>query len=227
MNILVVAAHPDDEILGCGGAMAKHIKGGDKVKVLILAQGVAARSNEAFELDLKIAELKKSAYQAASVLGVRNIKLFGLPDNRLDTMPILDVIKIIEYEIENFRPSLIYTHHHSDLNIDHRICYEAVITAARPLKGSSVKTILTFETLSSTEWRPVTAGSVFQPNWYIDIEDTLHLKKDAMSCYVEELRQWPHSRSIEGIDALAKYRGMMSGLKYAEAFSLVRHAHES
>ena len=227
MNILVVAAHPDDEILGCGGAIARHVKKGDEVKVLILSQGIASRSNDAININQKILELKKSAHQAGEVLGVKNIRLLDFPDNRLDSIPLLDVIKIVEYEIEDFRPSLIYTHHHNDLNVDHKLCCEAVVTASRPLIGSPVKTILTFETLSSTEWRPAMLGGLFHPNWFINIKDTLQLKKDAMSCYAEEIREWPHSRSLEGIEALAMYRGLMSGFEYAEAFSLIRHMHDS
>lgn len=225
MKVLVIAAHPDDEVLGCGGTVAHHCKIGDEVNVLIVAEGLTSRMPvrdvDAAGSDLR--ELMDRTLAANAALGVlpTNVHMLGLPDNRLDELARLDVIKAIEEKVQSFRPHTVYTHHGGDLNVDHRRVYEAVVTACRPLPGSSVKRILCFETVSSTEWAPY-AGGQFTPNFFKDIELTWPHKESALNAYESEMRLWPHSRSIPAVQSLAMWRGCTVGLKSAEAFTIVR-----
>ena len=220
-KILIVAAHPDDEVLGCGGTVARLIKEGYDAYTLILGEGITSRdksrNREKRLQDIK--KLKDQIYKANKILGIKKVFTFDLPDNRFDSVDFLDIFKIIE-EIKNkLKPEIIFIHSKSDLNIDHRITHKAVITAARPVKGETVKSIYAFEVLSSTEWNyPLS----FSPNVYFNIENTLDLKLKAMSEYKNELREYPHPRSLEGIKIKAKQRGMEAGFSYAEAFELIR-----
>jgi LmbE family N-acetylglucosaminyl deacetylase len=224
-TILVVAAHPDDEILGCGGTIANHAKAGDTVHVVIMAEGITSRSQQrnAASQRSELDQLASVAHEANRLLGATSVVLHSLPDNRMDSLDQLDVIKLIEGEIDRVKPSVVYTHHAGDLNIDHRIVQDSVATACRPMPGCCVQTLLFFEIPSSTEWRPTAVGIPFSPNWFVDITATLELKQKALSCYRDEMRQWPHPRSIEGVEHLARWRGVSNGVEAAEAFMLGRH----
>ena len=184
-SILVIAAHPDDEVLGCGGTIVKHIQNGDEVHVLIIAEGVTSRDEERNPIRRKesLSKLKKMAHKAHKILGINNIKLMDFPDYRMDSVDLLEIIKAVEKEINIVKPEIIYTHHYGDLNIDHRITHQAVLTACRPEPLRCVKRILTFEVQSSTEWQSPNIGTVFSPNVFIDISDTLSLKIDALKAY--------------------------------------------
>ena len=221
-SVLVVAAHPDDEILGCGGALAAHAAKGDTVHVLVVAEGATSRDGrrEPEGRESELTRLKAAASRAASVIGAEEPQLLGLPDNRLDSIPLLDVIKPIEAVVETVVPEIVYTHHAGDLNVDHRIVHQAVVTACRPLPGSPVKALYTFETVSSTEWQ--TAGEAFRPQRWVDIEPFLHRKLSALEAYEAEMRAFPHARSIDAVEALARVRGASAGLKAAECFMVVR-----
>jgi LmbE family N-acetylglucosaminyl deacetylase len=217
-KILVVAAHPDDEVLGCGGTIAKEAARGNEIHVLILARGLESRGPEnqsAFD------ELKRHAQEANKILGVTKVHFGDLPDNKMDSVPLLDVVKLVEAHVKQIGPEVIYTHYENDLNIDHSLAAKAVITASRPLPGHSVKEVYFFETLSSTEWNFGQLG-VFTPQLFEDVSPYLDKKLRAMSTYVSELRDWPHPRSIKGIEALAQLRGSTIGVPAAEAFSIVR-----
>lgn len=215
-TVLIVAAHPDDELLGVGGTAAKHAKNGDEVFCLILGEGAAARAGGKEGIEI----LHEEAKRAAEVIGFKEIFFSNLPDNRFDSLELLDVVKEVEKHLEKIKPDVIYTHHGDDLNIDHRITFQAVLTACRPCNVNCPKEVYTFETLSSTEWQ---AGDKrFMPNTYIDIVDELEAKVSALTEYKSEVRKYPHPRSPEGIKILAQYRGLEAGLKYAEAFCLVR-----
>jgi LmbE family N-acetylglucosaminyl deacetylase len=223
-NILVIAAHPDDEILGCGGAIAAHAKAGDSVHVVIMAEGATSRSKQrdvSTHQD-ELSQLAAIAKQANAFLGAVSVTLHGLPDNRMDSMNRLDVIKLIEAEVARVKPEVVYTHHAGDLNIDHRIIHEGVLTACRPQPGHSVKTLLFFEVASSTEWMPPTSAPPFVPNWYIDISETLESKLKALEYYESEMRDWPHARSVKALESLARWRGATIGVDAAEAFILGR-----
>jgi LmbE family N-acetylglucosaminyl deacetylase len=224
MNILVVAAHPDDEVLGCGGTIAKHSRQGDKIHVLILAEGATSRdlqrSRKSRQSDLS--SLAEAAQQANQVLGA-SLSLYDFPDNRMDSCDLLNIIKVVEKAIDEHHPEIVYTHHSGDLNIDHRRIHEAVLTATRPLPSSSVKTLLFFEIPSSTEWQAPTPALNFVPNWFVDISDTLNLKLKALEFYESEIRPWPHPRSLTAVDHLAHWRGAIVGTVAAEAFILGRN----
>ena len=223
-TILVVAAHPDDEVLGCGGSMAKWAQSGDNVHVLILAEGATARDKirDTGAKKSELSQLAKSAHETGSILGVKSVNLLGLPDNRMDSLDLLDVVIKVEYYIEKFQPNAIVTHHGGDLNIDHQIALKAVITACRPQPSYPVKRILSFEVPSSTEWQSPNTKSIFIPNWFENITNTLDLKLKALDAYKSEMREWPHARSINAVKHLAHWRGASVGCEAAEAFMLVR-----
>ncbi len=219
-NILIVAAHPDDEILGCGGAIARLVREGARAVTLILGEGITSRDGDEKSAKSALKELREQAVEANRRVGVDEVIFRGLPDNRFDTVSLLEIVKEIEGVMARLRPDLVLTHHRGDLNIDHQITHQAVLTAARPLPGASVRAIFAFEVLSSTEWSP---GPVpFSPNLYVDVSETLRMKVEAMEAYAGEIRVFPHPRSRRGIEALAARRGAEVGVAAAEAFDLVR-----
>lgn len=217
-TILVVAAHTDDEALGCGGTIARHVAEGDSVFAVFMADGVTSRA-QADQNDLEIRNC--AAEKARGILGIRENYYLGLPDNRLDSLPLIEVIQRLEPIIHKLKPNIIYTHHHGDLNVDHRIAHQAVLTACRPMPGSSVKAIYAFEAMSSTEWATPIADP-FAPNHYVDISGQLCKKLEALEAYQLEMRDVPHSRSVEHLELLARHRGYSVGLSAAEAFVTVR-----
>ncbi|OLO35890.1 GlcNAc-PI de-N-acetylase [Alkalihalophilus pseudofirmus] len=223
--ILVIAAHPDDEVLGCGGTIAKHAKAGDEVHVVILAEGLTSRKNERDRTfySNQLSKLALAAEKANKVLGVSSLKLYDLPDNRMDSIDRLDVTKLIEQIVDKHKPHIIYSHHIGDVNIDHRCIHQAVVTACRPIPFKhKVNELLFFEVPSSTEWQPSGSAHPFVPNWYVDVSETLDLKLKALKEYESEMRDWPHPRSILAVDYLAKWRGASTGVNAAEAFILGR-----
>lgn len=220
-KVLIIAAHPDDEILGCGATAARMVAEGYEVYTLVLGEGITSRDNERDRLkrEKELQTLRDQIYKANETIGVREVFIHDFPDNRFDTVALLDIVKVIEDVKEKVKPNIVFTHYEKDLNIDHQITYRAVITATRPLPDETVKEIYSFEILSSTEWSyPLS----FSPDVYFAVADWLDKKKEAMKTYKLELRNYPHPRSIEGIKALAEYRGLQVGLKYAEAFKSVR-----
>jgi LmbE family N-acetylglucosaminyl deacetylase len=221
MKILIVAAHPDDEVLGCGGTVAR-LSHKNTINTLILGEGITSRDIPRQKKDLALFDLQENCKKANSLLGVKKVFFQNFPDNRFDSVPLLDIVKPIEVCIKKINPDCIYTHHHGDLNIDHRITQQAVLTAARPLGNKPVKKIFSFEVLSSTEWNVQDSATMFMPNTWMNISDTLKLKLDAMQEYTTELCEYPHPRSIEGIKILAAKRGLEVGFPYAEAFHLIR-----
>ena len=221
-SILVVAAHPDDEVLGCGGTLAKRADQGAAVYVAFLADGVFSRAGNKGVQQVELHARHAAAQKACDLLGVKSISFGDFPDNRMDTIALLDLIQAVEKQIAEHRPEMILTHHAGDLNIDHRRTHEAVITACRPQKGHPVKTLLCFEVPSSTEWQFPGSGPVFAPNWFEDISSALDRKLAALEAYAAELRPWPHPRSRQGVESLARWRGATVGVDAAEAFMLGR-----
>jgi LmbE family N-acetylglucosaminyl deacetylase len=222
-RIAVVAAHPDDEVLGCGGTIARHTAEGDQVHVLIVSEGATSRgaTRDRSKLRGELSQLAAAARRANQLLGTSNLELLDFPDNRLDGIDLLDVVKAVEGFLDKCKPQTVYTHWPSDLNVDHRVVSEAVQTACRPIPACVQEQLLFFEVPSSTEWR-AGAGRPFEPNYFVDVSATLELKQRALSAYETEMRAWPHSRSLEAVQSLARWRGASVGVAAAEAFTLGR-----
>lgn len=214
-RILVVVAHPDDEVLGCGGLIARHVNLGQEVQVMSMTNGVSSRGSVSASAK---EQRKHAAYNAANILGFKWSAMFDFPDNGLDSIPLLNVVTAIESVKTKFNPHVIYTHFASDLNVDHRIVYEAAITAFRPQPGEIWEEIRSFEIPSSTDW----GLRAFSPDTSVDITAQWDLKKQALLAYGSEMRTAPHSRSLDGIEALAAIRGHQAGFEKAEAFITVR-----
>lgn len=215
-RILIVCAHPDDEVLGCGGTIARFSREGNTIEGLILGEGVKARGGSNTEVE----GLRLQAETSAELLGLK-LEFKDLPDNQFDTVPLLEIVRLIECKIKDYKPSCIFTHHPRDLNIDHQLTASAVLTAARPLPDGVIKTIYAFEVPSSTEWN-FGAAQQFNPDTFVDIGQTLEIKLAAFECYRTEMRPWPHSRSSEAVEALVKWRGATVGVDAAEAFQTLR-----
>jgi LmbE family N-acetylglucosaminyl deacetylase len=223
MNVLVVAAHPDDELLGCGGTAARLAGEGHSVYLSILGEGITSRHTDRAGADpVAIKSLHGSSQRVADLLGAKELSLHGLPDNRFDSVPLLDVVKMVEQIIERWRPEAVYTHHGGDLNVDHRILSQAVLTATRPGQRNSVRDVYMFEIPSSTEWAFQQLSPAFRPNVFVDISATLDTKLKGMREYESEVRAFPHPRSSEALRAIAQRWGSVAGCKAAEAFELVR-----
>lgn len=224
MNILVVAAHPDDEVLGCGASMAKWSNAGIEVHIVILSEGAtsrdAVRSRDARSEELSA--LAQAAQTSGRILGAASVQLLDFPDNRMDSINRLDIIKTVERQIEAVKPEIVITHHAGDVNIDHQLIHQAVVTACRPQPKHAVRRLLAFEVASSTEWQTPGSKSAFQPNWFEDVSNTIDLKIKALEAYALEMRPWPHSRSIKAVEHLARWRGASVGTEAAEAFILMR-----
>ncbi|NCO01837.1 MAG: PIG-L family deacetylase [Epsilonproteobacteria bacterium] len=220
-KILIVAAHPDDEVLGCFGTVARLIKEGYEAYTLILGEGKTSRDIQRVVQEKKeeLEILNQEIQKANACIGIKKTFVHHFADNRFDSIDLLDIIKVISDVKDEVQPDIIFTHFKNDLNIDHQITYKAVITATRPMEDESVKEIYSFEVLSSTEWNyPLS----FSPDIFFDISDTLNLKLEAMREYTSELCAYPHPRSLDGIELNAKYQGMRIGKKYVEAFESVR-----
>ena len=223
MRTLVIAAHPDDEILGCGATAARLVAEGNDVHFAILGEGMTSRHASRDDADLALLQtLHRQAHAAAAKLGVRSVVMHRLPDNRLDQVPLLEVVKVVEELVERLKPEIIYTHHGGDLNVDHGVIHRAVLTATRPIAGQSVLEIYAFEVPSSTEWAFQRLEPPFRPNIFVDISRTLEAKIAAMECYSSEVRNFPHPRSPEALRAIAVRWGSVAGVAAAEAFELVR-----
>jgi len=220
--VLVVAAHPDDEILGCGATMARIASEGQPVHIAILGEGITSRVSRDDSDAKLLRRLHQQAEAAALKVGAKDVVLFKLPDNRLDTLPMLEIAKLIEGLIQKLRPAVIYTHHPGDLNVDHGIVHRAVLIATRPVLGHPVSEVLTFEVPSSTEWAFQKIEPVFRPNVFVEVSKTLDAKIAALACYDSETRNFPHPRSEQALRAIATRWGSVSGCTAAESFELVR-----
>lgn len=220
-SILVVAAHPDDETLGLGGTIACHTAAGDRVAVLFLTDGVRSRGNIAdSNLDSAADRRRRASLAALAELGATPHAFGNFPDNALDSVPMLEIVRFIEAAKNALRPSVIYTHHAGDLNIDHRRAAQAVWTAFRPQPNEAWDSIYAFEVPSSTEWGG-DIGCEFAPDTFVDITPWWSQKAAALRCYEEEMRPAPHARSHAGVEALSRWRGASVGFQHAEA--LVTH----
>lgn len=223
MSILVIAAHPDDEVLGCGGTIARE-SARQAVHIVILGEGASSRHDRRSDAPAgELEALRTDARAAAKTVGAAAVEFAGLPDNRFDAVPLLDIVKPVEQWIRRLEPDVIYTHHPGDLNVDHGVTFRAVLTATRPgTTARPVSEIYAFEVPSSTEWAFGRIGGVFRPNLFVDVSETMERKIAAMGCYRSESRPSPHPRSPEALRALGAYRGSAAGVGFAEAFEVIR-----
>ena len=233
MKVLVIVAHPDDEVLGMGGTLRKLSVKNHDIKVVFLATGIAARRSDNFRNETKyeinktlikkmeeqIKKLRLDAKRALKILGIKNIEFFNFPDNEMDMVSNLEITKTIENIIKKFKPDVIYTHTKNDINVDHRAIFNATITATRPSTRANVKKVICFEVPSSSEWN---FGDTFSPNIFVDIKRELSYKKKAIQAYKTELKKFPHPRSANSLDIIAKRWGTVSGFEASEAFELIR-----
>ena len=217
MRVLVIAPHPDDEVLGCGGTMAKHASEGDEVYLCIVTK---AYPPEWPEDEMK--ERRDEVLRVNKVLGIKKTSFLDLPTAKLDTIPQKELNSLIAQVIDKVKPQILYIPHKGDVNNDHRLVFDAAMVAIRPRPGPVIKRVLSYETLSETEWAAPSKESAFMPNVYVDISGALETKLKAMAEYKSELKEFPHPRSLEAISALAKIRGAAVGVEAAEAFMLVR-----
>ncbi len=218
-NVLIIAAHPDDELLGCAGTVHKLIKNGSKATSLILGEGMKSRGNIEESM---LKGLRADTVMANKEIGITKVHFEQLPDNQFDSLPLLEVVKVVEKYVDEIKPDIIFTHFGGDLNIDHRMTFEAVLTACRPQPGFHHPEIYCFEVPSATDYHEIGQCNAFVPNVHVDIEDEINVKIKALAHYQTEMRPFPHSRSLEGIKILAQARGVRVGCAYVEAFVLVR-----
>jgi LmbE family N-acetylglucosaminyl deacetylase len=216
-RVVVIGAHPDDEILGAGGTLARHVKAGDEVHAIVVADGATSRAP-----DDMMATLETDATRAAKTIGFASIRLQSLPDQRLDTVPFIDLTQLIEAELSDIRPHVVYTHFPGDVNADHGLVARAAWTACRPYSRPQVRRFAVFETPSSTEWAWPLNDSSLQPNHFVDVSETLEIKIAAMECYKTELRDYPHPRSSRALRERAAYWGSQVGRLAVEPFRILR-----
>jgi N-acetylglucosamine malate deacetylase 1 len=216
-RVLVFAAHPDDEVLGMGGTIAVHVDGGDQVRVVVVTDGSSTQYPGDSETRLRKEE---EALRAAAELGVMDYVHLALPDMRLDTLPHVEVNRVVEEHVGDFTPELVYTPH-PDVNLDHRKLFDSVAVATRPVPGQTVRRLLTYAPTSSTEWTPAPLNW-FVPNWFVDIGEGIERKVAAFAHYETERREYPHPRSERAIRAAAEFYGASCGCGHAEPFVLVR-----
>jgi LmbE family N-acetylglucosaminyl deacetylase len=223
MNVLVIAAHPDDEVLGCGGTIARFAKEGHAVSILILANGLTSRADFDPVKDAgQVAIHHERARRAGSLLGAKEVNLAGFPDQKMDTVPLLEITQAIEREIARVQPQFVFTQHGGDLNLDHVITFRATLTATRPMEGGVVRSVYSYEVGSSTEWAFGQFEPRFQPSVFFDITPHLETKIAAMQVYESEARAFPHPRSPEALRAKAQTWGSAVGARAAEAFHCIR-----
>jgi LmbE family N-acetylglucosaminyl deacetylase len=223
VNVLAVVAHPDDEVLGMGGTLARHAVAGDTVHVLILSDGVAARVDEVTaEVSERIDRRRDRSQEACARLNVSTVAHEEFPDNAFDSVPLLDLVKRVETTVAKREPAVVYTHHPGDLNVDHELTARATVTATRPLADGPVERVLAAETLSATEWGVPTPDNAFQPTSFVEVTGTLETKLNALEVYEDELREPPHPRTLETVERNARVWGAKAGFEAAEPFALLR-----
>ena len=221
--VLVVAAHPDDEVLGCGGTIARLARGKRDVHIVILGEGATSRHAQGDQAAVPAVRLlERQSEQVGRLLGAKDVRTHGLPDNSFDTVPLLQIAKLIEEAIDSIKPGTVYTHHGGDLNADHSLSHRATLIATRPTPDSPVKAVYAYEVPSSTDWALSGVTPAFHPNVFVDIAGTLNQKVEAMRLYESEVREFPHPRSEEALVANARRWGSVAGVHAAEAFVLVR-----
>mgnify|MGYP003794944587 CR=1 FL=1 len=213
MRILVISAHPDDEVIGAGGTIARHVAAGDEVHWCVVTQGYSP-----FMTDAELAKARQQVYTVQRLLGIKDVSFCGFPTVKLNSVPHKDVASALQAEVDKTKPEIVYTTPYCDVNVDHMIVCKATMVATRPLPGSTVRKVLSYEIAPTTRF----AIEPFAPNVYVDISTFLGQKLEAMACYETEVRDFPHPRSLKGIELFARERGMSVGVEVAECFYLIR-----
>jgi len=213
MRVLVISAHPDDEVIGAGGTIARHVTNGDEVYWCVVTQGYSPWRSAA-----ELAQARQQVYTVQCLLGIKDVSFCGFPTIKLNTVPHIDLTSALQAVVDNVKPEIVYTTPYCDVNIDHRLVCEATVVATRPLPGSSVKKVLSYEIAPTTRF----GIQPFAPNVYVDISAFLSKKLEAMACYETQLRDFPHPRSLKGLELLARERGLGIGVEAAECFHLIR-----
>jgi len=221
-KVLVISAHPDDEVLGMGGTIAKLTATGCEVQLLIVTDGSSSQYCNSEDLMAIISHKKKETKKSSDILGIKSIRYGGLPDMRLDCTPHVEINKIIESAVDEFQPDTIFTHFWGDVNIDHQNVYKSTLVAVRPVLGQVVKELYCYSVPSSTEWTPNKSETMFMPNVFVDIEMCMKKKYEAFSMYTTELREYPHPRSVQYLKEVDRAAGLRVGLFAAEEFVLLR-----
>ena len=212
LRVLVIAAHPDDEVLGCGGTIASHVDAGDSVTTVIACEG------ESLRYGAGAVNQSADIRESAKALGVDDVRLLGFPDQKLDTLSLVEIITPLERVIGETRPQVVYCQYGGDLNRDHQLLFQAVLVAVRPV-DDCIQTVYTYETASSTEWA---YPQTFIPDTWVDVSPTLERKIAAMACYKSEVREYPHPRSLQALRNRAAYWGNQVAVEAAEVFMTVR-----
>lgn len=219
-KILVIAPHADDEVLGCGATITRHASNGDEVRIIV-ATNASKGAPELFSEE-SIKDVRKEALKAHEILGVKKTYFLDFPAPALNAYPSFKISMGISDIVNEFKPDTVYLPHPGDMHEDHNAIYRAALVSCRPQNGNSVKNIYCYETLSETEWSPMQGDHYFKPNHFIDVSEYFKTKLEAMKCFNSQLKTFPHSRSIEALEALAKYRGTTVGVERAEAFEVER-----
>ena len=216
-NVLILAPHPDDEVLGCGATIKKLSDEGNQLFVLVLTRG-----SSKFYSDEKILNVRNEALQAHKLLGVKQTFFLDFPAPELDTVPLADISREISKVLSDNKINVLYLPHRGDIHNDHRVVFNAGLVAARPVDAFTVTEIYAYETLSETEWAAPFCDDAFIPTYFVNVENTLITKMEAIKCFKSQLKSFPNPRSVETIEALAKFRGATVGFKASEVFMVIR-----
>lgn len=219
---LIIVAHPDDEVLGMGGTLAKLSNKGVETHLMIVTDGSSSQYRSANNLEQIISRKKKETQQSADTLGIKSVIYGDLPDMKLDCVPHLEINAVIEKTIRELKPDTVFTHFYGDVNLDHRRVFESVMVACRPTQEQSVRNVYCFEVPSSTEWNAVSEHTVFIPNFFVNIDGFLKTKMKALSFYETELRPFPHPRSLASVEKTSMAEGIKVGFPAVERFVLIR-----
>ncbi len=217
MKILAISAHPDDETIGAGGTLAKHVAAGDEVYWVVATQAYTPRWPQ-HVLDRASQQID----EVQEFFGIKQVFRLGFPTMHLNTIPSIDLASALQQVVDEVRPDVVYTTPRNDVNEDHRAIFDATLIACRPLPGSSVKRLLSYEIITTTRFGSPSGCQMFEPNVFVDISDYLETKVQAMAIFETELREFPHPRSLEGLRILCRERGMSVGIEAAECFELIR-----
>ena len=217
MKVLMISAHPDDEVIGAGGTIARHVDHGDEVYWCVVTQAYSPPWSKEY-----LETARQQVYDVKKVLGIQEVFFCGFPTVKLNTIPYMEISSALQGIVDKVRPEVVYTTPGNDINLDHRIVYECTLVATRPLPGNSIQRLLSYEIGAGSRQGLISGDGGSVPNVFVDISGYMEKKLEAMLCYESELQEYPHPRSLKGLRIVAEERGLGMGLEAAEAFRLVR-----